>query len=71
MLKSLKSLCQQGKRDEAQRKAIEFSKEVLNSPSIQTIKECTKNMQMNGFTPEIPDFEDLENRHICDELNKQ
>ena len=66
----LKSLCQQGKRDEAQNKAIAFGKEVANSSSIKIIKECTKNMQTNGFMPPLPDFDDLGDRHICDELDK-
>lgn len=66
----LKSLCQQGKRDEAQQKAIAFGKEIADSESIKIIKACTKNMQTNGFMPAMPDFDDLKDRHVCDEAVK-
>lgn len=64
----LTALCKQGKRDEAQTKAIAFGKDVASSDSIKTITHCTKNMQLNGFMPEIPDFDHLGDRHICEEL---
>lgn len=64
----LTALCHQGKREEAQSKAIAFGKEIASSNSIKTITLCTKDMQLNGFMPKIPDFDHLGDRHICDEL---
>lgn len=65
----LKQLCKAGKRDEAQKKAITFGKEVAASDAIKVIKECTKNMQLNGFMPTFPDFDDLGDRHVCNEID--
>ena len=64
----LKSLCQSGKRDEAQQIAIKFGKEIASSNAVKTIQACTKNMQANAFMPALPDFDNLGDRHICDEL---
>jgi len=66
----LKSLCQAGKRDEAQQKAIKFGKEIASSNAIKTIQACTENMQKNSFMPTLPDFDNLGDRHICEELPK-
>jgi len=65
----LRSLCQQGKRDQAQQKAIEFGKEIAKSNAVKVIQSCTKDMQSNAFMPAMPDFDNLDGRHICDELN--
>lgn len=66
----LKALCKAGKRDEAQQKAIKFGKEVASSDAVKTIQACTKNMQINAFMPTLPDFDNLGDRHICEELPK-
>lgn len=65
----LKQLCKVGKRDEAQKKAIVFGKEVAASDAIKVVQECTKNMQLNAFMPTLPDFDNLGDRHVCDEIN--
>ena len=64
----LTALCQQNKRDEAQEKAITFGKQIASSNAVKTIQACTKNMQANAFMPALPDFDNLGDRHICDEL---
>jgi len=66
----LKTLCKAGKRDEAQQKAIKFGKEVARSDAFKTIQACTKNMQANAFMPALPDFDNLDKLHICEELPK-
>lgn len=63
----IKSLCANGKRDEAQNKALAFGKKIANDPSIKTMMKCTDSMK--GMMPEIS-FKGLEkdsvDRHICD-----
>lgn len=66
----LRSLCQQGKKSEAQAKAISYSKQMISNPAIQQMRKCgemakgfmPKNMQQNDF------FDDFENskHHVCD-----
>jgi len=63
----VKSLCDSGKRDSAQKKAITFSKEMMKSPTIKTLKGCAA--EMGDFVSKItvPDYADKDsNSHICD-----
>lgn len=66
----IQSLCKSGKRDEAQKEAIAFSREMMASSAMQDIRKCTE--MMRGMLPEMP-FDNLEekmaNRNICDEMN--
>ena len=69
----MKGLCKAGKRDEAQEKAIEFSKKMLNSPVLTTMRKCTEKMSasMKGMMPNMDPEEmakDYSNRHVCDEI---
>ena len=69
----MKGLCKDGKRDEAQEKAIEFSKKMLSSPAIKTMRKCTEKMtaSMKGAMPNMDPEEmakDYSNRHVCDEI---
>ncbi len=66
----LRSLCQQGKREQAQTEALEFAKKIANSEAIKTIQACTKDMRANAFMPATPDFENLDGQHICDQFNQ-
>jgi len=66
----LQHLCKEGKRDLAQETAISFGKRAAQSNAIQTIHNCTKNMQKNAFMPTLPDYSDMKNQHVCDELTK-
>ena len=69
----MKVLCKDGKRDEAQEKAIEFSKKMLNSPALKTMRKCTEKMSasMKGMMPNMDPEEmakDYSNHHVCDEI---
>ncbi len=69
----MKGLCKDGKRDEAQEKAIEFSKKMLNSPALITMRKCTEKMSasMKGMMPNMDPEEmakDYSNHHVCDEI---
>ena len=66
----LQQLCKEGKRDLAQETAISFGKRATQSNAIQTIHNCTINMQKNAFMPTLPDYSDMENQHVCDEIAK-
>ncbi|WP_321323964.1 hypothetical protein [Thiomicrorhabdus sp.] len=67
----LNTLCKQGKREEAQSKAVAFGKKITNSKAFKTIQSCTKDMEKNQFMPSPPSFDELEKYNICDQLNKQ
>lgn len=63
----MKSLCHSGKRDEAQKKAKLYAKEMMNNPTIQTLKKCSEIGK--GIMPEMPfmsENERLTNKHVCD-----
>jgi hypothetical protein len=63
----IKSLCANGKRDEAQKKALSFGKEISNDRTMKTIQKCGE--MMKDVMPEIT-FKGLDkesmDRHICD-----
>ena len=64
----IQSLCQSGKRREAQDRAITMSEEMMNRPELQQFRECSK--MMAGMMPQMPfqKMEDMGNdRHICDD----
>ena len=65
----IKSLCENGKRDMAMKKAMDFSQEIMSNPTMKTVRKCGEMMQ--GVMPKMPmmDFEeDQKNstQHICD-----
>ena len=67
----LETLCADGKRDEAQAKAISFGKEFANNPTLQTMRKCGELME--GLAPEMPLMnmdqykdKDRSNQHVCD-----
>jgi hypothetical protein len=65
----VESLCAAGKRDEAQQKAIDLSREMMDDPAMVEMRKCSE--LMRGMIPEMPfdNFEEkLKNKNICDEL---
>lgn len=67
----MKSLCANGKRDQAMEKAMAFSKEVSKNPSVIEMRKCGK--MMKGVMPEMPFMKHAESkdksgksRHVCD-----
>lgn len=63
----VKSLCASGKRDEAQKKAISFGKEMANDPSMQAMRKCGE--MAKGMMPKMPFMDqdkDLSSYHVCD-----
>ncbi len=67
----VKSLCAAGKRDEAQKKAMAFGKEVSASTTVQTMKKCGEMMQgaMQNMPFAMEDTDDEKRGHICDDGN--
>ena len=70
----IQTLCQQGKRNEAQAKAIKFSKQVMKDPVMKQMQQCSKmmagvippEMQKPSFSEDFfEDFDDFKN-HVCD-----
>lgn len=63
----VKALCDAGKRDEAQAKAMTFAREKADDPTMQAIVECSTPAQ--GMMPQMQSaltVEELQNRHVCD-----
>jgi hypothetical protein len=68
--KELETLCAKGERKKAQKKAIAYSKKIMENPALAQMKKCTE--MTKGLVPEnsTPSFEeglDFSNRHVCDE----
>ncbi len=63
----VKSLCTNGKRDKAQKKAISFGKEIAKDPSMQAMRKCGElskgTMQNMPFMDQETDYS---KRHVCD-----
>jgi len=63
----MKSMCASGKRDEAQAKAIAFSMEIRNDPTIQALRKCGEIMKgMMPMMPFMKQDKDFSKHHICD-----
>lgn len=62
------TLCVDGKRDQAQKLAMRFAKEIGNNPSMKKMKECSKLAQ--GAIPgmnQVFEEKDYSQYHVCDE----
>ena len=69
----VKALCNEGKRDQAQQQAIEFSEKMMKAPALVTMRECTEKMtvSMKGMMPNMDPEEiakDFSDSHVCDEI---
>ena len=65
----IKSLCDAGKRDEAQETAIAYSRELMDKPLMVKVRQCSEHLR--GMIPKMAfdNFEkEFENKHICDEM---
>ena len=63
----IKPLCKSGKRDQAQQKAIEYARQMMNNPAIKTMQKCGE--MAKGMMPDMPVMEmekELESQHVCD-----
>ena len=66
----ISALCQAGKRDVAQDKAMAFGMKIAKDPDMQVMAECSK--QMQGMLPPMASSSyadlaaDAGNRHVCD-----
>lgn len=61
------ALCASGKRDDAQTKALSFSKDVMNDPTMQAMRKCSK--MMEGKMPAMPfmgKHTKADKQHVCD-----
>jgi metal-dependent amidase/aminoacylase/carboxypeptidase family protein len=67
MEQEVKSLCQSNKRDEAQKRAMEFGREIAVNDEMEKMRQCGE--MMRGMMPKIgmPTVEEMKKRHICDD----
>ena len=69
MQAKVKSLCDSGQRDQAQKQAVIYSREMMARPEIKQIRKCGE--MLRGMMPEMP-FDNLEeklkNQHVCDDI---
>lgn len=68
--KEVEALCAAGKRDEAQRKAITFAREIVKNPAMKQMRKCGEMMQ--GTMPMLEGIDDFDERkyeetHVCDQ----
>lgn len=69
----LSQLCNAGKRQEAQKFALDYTKKMLAEPNFKAMQACVT--QVGNAIPGTVDqetmfnLEELENSHICDELD--
>jgi len=66
----IKSLCTDGKRAEAQQRAMAFGMEISHDPNLKIMRKCGE--MMRGMVPELPlvDYEQKTakgSKHICDQ----
>jgi len=63
--KEVAKLCQEGKRNKAQSKAISYANKIMEMPSLVQMKECAKNTAMEKMI----DFniDDFKGKHVCDD----
>ncbi|NOY16397.1 MAG: hypothetical protein GXP23_05605 [Gammaproteobacteria bacterium] len=69
----VKGLCKSGKRDKAQELAMEFSKKIVNSPALITMRKCTETISsaLKGMVPNMPPEKVVKNyddKHVCDDI---
>ena len=71
MQREVEQLCAADKRDEAQKVAIRYGKEIADAPAMQSVRECgeigetiLKQTSMTGIAKAHED----EERHVCDAL---
>jgi hypothetical protein len=62
--KEINALCQNGKRDTAQKKAISFSKKVFDLNAMKELKACVKDSPYASMMQ--LDEKEFEKRHVCD-----
>jgi hypothetical protein len=71
----MKSLCASGKRAAAQDRAMDYMKEVVNSPVVKEAKRCGEMMEgmmggmMQGMKKQgslMTEDKDYSNQHVCD-----
>jgi hypothetical protein len=68
--KKIRSLCSKGKRDQAQKEALAFGKEMSKHPAMQSMNKCAESMGKAMQDMPVPGQEvDFSNTHACDELS--
>jgi len=63
----IKALCADGKRQEAENKAIAYGMEIAKDPTVKTMRQCGE--MMKGVMPQIPFVNQdatSSSKHICD-----
>ena len=67
----INALCSQGNADEARKVALQFSDEVMQSKSMQTMQKCASLVPGMQQQLEVQDFEqELGQQSICDYINQ-
>ena len=66
----IEALCNEGKRDEAEKKALAYGMEIINDPTMKKLNKCRENIKIN--MPNMPKMPYMENEkddsrgHVCD-----
>ena len=66
---TIKTLCKNGERDDAQSQAMTFARKMASEPVLKELRQCGEMMKGAMPTPLFDiDESELKNRHVCDEL---
>lgn len=63
----IQQLCDQGKRDQAQERAIEYGRRIASDPAMKQLQKCGEMAQ--GALPNMPEIYDekeYQDKHVCD-----
>jgi mannitol-specific phosphotransferase system IIBC component len=69
----IKSLCAAGKRDKAQKVAMNFGREAEKNQAVQEMKKCgelAKDMMPMQMMPDTHEELDYSTQHVCDNLGE-
>ncbi|MBT8127896.1 MAG: hypothetical protein HKP12_09595 [Gammaproteobacteria bacterium] len=64
----VKALCNSGKRDQAQKKTIEFGREMAKDPTMKQMRQCGEGMR--AMLPDMSFANEQiagDDRHVCDD----
>ena len=72
-VEEVRPLCDSGKRDKAQKIAIQFGKEMSNHPAIKELSKCSELLTSQMAKDEVGDMEfnyESSDAHVCDEIEE-
>lgn len=71
MEQEVRALCDAGQRDQAQKLAMKYGKEISAAPVMKDLQKCGEMAKgMMQHMPMMDLHDDLEDRHVCDDMSR-